>query len=47
LSGEGINGTYTALQLHFHWIGKDSKTGGSEHTVNGRYFDAEVSSILL
>ena len=42
LSGAGVNGTYRALQLHFHWRGANSATGGSEHTVDGLYYEAEV-----
>ena len=33
VSGGGLNGSYHAVQFHFHW-GRDS-TVGSEHTING------------
>ena len=42
LSGKGLGGTYSALQLHFHWVAKKSTTGGSEHTINGNHYEAEV-----
>lgn len=34
---------YTAAQLHFHW-GSPSKPAGSEHTVNGKRYAAEVNA---
>ncbi|CAH1232763.1 CA12 [Branchiostoma lanceolatum] len=34
ISGGGLPGTYNVLQFHFHW--------GSEHTVNGKRYDAEM-----
>ena len=44
----GVNGNnYTALQLHFHWVTKlsseNEENAGSEHTINGQHYDAEVS----
>jgi len=32
---------YTASQLHLHW-GNRNKSEGSEHTVSGKHFAAEV-----
>ena len=36
----GPLGTFTLLQLHFHW-GRDNKNG-SEHTLEGKAYPAEV-----
>ncbi|CAD5121122.1 DgyrCDS9662 [Dimorphilus gyrociliatus] len=36
----GLNGTYQALQLHFHWA-NDSKSG-AEHTIDGKEFPLEL-----
>lgn len=38
--------TYTALQLHFHWAAPGS-TKGSEHTVNGKHYDAEMHIVHM
>lgn len=35
-----ISGTYRLKQFHFHWGSSDDK--GSEHTVNGKMFPAEL-----
>ncbi|XP_046839824.1 carbonic anhydrase 2-like [Xenia sp. Carnegie-2017] len=40
ISGGGLPGTYQLAQFHFHW-GNDS-TKGSEHTVNGKKYAAEL-----
>ncbi|XP_057367330.1 putative carbonic anhydrase 3 [Daphnia carinata] len=40
LTGGGLTDTYRFFQLHFHW-GKDSQSG-SEHTINGRAYPAEL-----
>ncbi|XP_035691928.1 carbonic anhydrase 2-like isoform X2 [Branchiostoma floridae] len=37
ISGGGLPGTYNVLQFHFHW--------GSEHTVNGKRYDAEMHMV--
>ncbi|KAI1889425.1 hypothetical protein AGOR_G00162740 [Albula goreensis] len=37
----GLPHRYSAAQLHLHW-GSPSMPGGSEHTVNGRQFAAEM-----
>ena len=34
LSGGGLNGVYSFLQLQFYWGSDDSK--GSEHTIDGK-----------
>ena len=41
VSGGGLNDTYTTVQFHFHWGANNTK--GSEHTVNGKQYAAEVS----
>jgi len=41
LTNGGLDGTYTAAQLHFHW-GHDNKHG-SEHTFRGQQFPLEVN----
>lgn len=41
VSGGGLTGTYTTVQFHFHWGANN--TVGSEHTVNGKQYAAEVS----
>ncbi|XP_038602644.1 carbonic anhydrase 6 [Tachyglossus aculeatus] len=38
----GLPGTYTAVQLHFHWGGQSLETSGSEHTVDGMRHVAEL-----
>ncbi|XP_039768013.1 carbonic anhydrase 6 isoform X2 [Ornithorhynchus anatinus] len=38
----GLPGTYTAVQLHFHWGGQSSETSGSEHTMDGMRHIAEL-----
>lgn len=47
-----VNGNnYTALQVHFHWIHKktseDGENAGSEHTVNGQHYDAEMHIVHI
>lgn len=37
---------YTASQLHLHW-GNRNKSEGSEHTVSGKHFAAEVSQAQI
>lgn len=41
VTGGGLNDTYTTVQFHFHWGANN--TVGSEHTVNGKQYAAEVS----
>lgn len=33
---------YIAEQMHFHWGGASSEISGSEHTIDGIRFVAEV-----
>ncbi|XP_068749936.1 carbonic anhydrase 2-like [Montipora capricornis] len=40
VSKGGLTGTYTTVQFHLHW-GKDNSKG-SEHTVDGRKYAAEL-----
>lgn len=42
----GLPHHYSAAQLHFHWGSSNTQTG-SEHTVNGKHFAAEVRHLLL
>ncbi|CAK8672208.1 unnamed protein product [Clavelina lepadiformis] len=47
LAGNEMTETYTALQLHFHWVGSGSDDVGSEHSVNGHYYDAEMHIVHI
>ncbi|XP_060777341.1 carbonic anhydrase 2-like [Neoarius graeffei] len=40
LTGGPITGTYRLKQFHFHWGSSDDK--GSEHTVDGKMYPAEL-----
>ncbi|PAV74680.1 hypothetical protein WR25_19462 [Diploscapter pachys] len=40
MRGTGLDYTYRLEQIHFHW-GYD-RASGSEHTLNGRYYSAEI-----
>ncbi|XP_017571488.1 carbonic anhydrase 2 [Pygocentrus nattereri] len=40
LTGGPISGTYRLKQFHFHWGSSDDK--GSEHTVDGKTYPAEL-----
>ena len=40
VSGGDLNGTYTTVQFHLHW--GSSNYNGSEHTVDGMMYPAEV-----
>ncbi|KAJ8012035.1 hypothetical protein DPEC_G00064510 [Dallia pectoralis] len=40
LSGGPVKGTYRLKQFHFHWGARDDR--GSEHTINGMIFAAEL-----
>lgn len=40
LTGGPVTGTYRLKQFHFHWGSSDDK--GSEHTVDGKLYPAEV-----
>ncbi|XP_053136751.1 carbonic anhydrase 6 isoform X2 [Hemicordylus capensis] len=39
---QGLPGTFTAVQFHFHWGGLDLETSGSEHTLDGMRYIAEL-----
>jgi len=41
LSGGPLEGDYKILQMHAHW-GKKGGKGGSEHTIDGKQYDAEL-----
>ena len=45
VSGGGLDGIYTTVQFHFHWGANN--TVGSEHTVDGKEYAAEVSDITM
>lgn len=38
----GLPGVYTAVQMHLHWGGLDLESSGSEHTIDGMRYFAEV-----
>ena len=40
VSGGGLPGVYTTVQLHLHWGSNNSR--GSEHTMDGMMYPAEV-----
>lgn len=46
VSGGGLNGTYVALQFHFHW-GSSDHHPGSEHTVDGHRYPMEMHIVTL
>ncbi|XP_053307869.1 carbonic anhydrase 6 isoform X2 [Spea bombifrons] len=39
---KGLFSTYTAVQMHLHWGGLDLETSGSEHTIDGMRYLAEL-----
>ncbi|XP_036324652.1 carbonic anhydrase 6 [Rhagoletis pomonella] len=41
ISGGLLNDVYEAQSVHFHW-GSPGGVKGSEHTVNGNHYDAEI-----
>ena len=43
VSGGGLIGTYITFQFHLHWGSSNDK--GSEHTVDGMMYPAEVCSV--
>lgn len=45
LTGGPLEGNYRLAQFHCHW-GKNSSCG-SEHTVDGKAYAAEVSSVSM
>ncbi|XP_010152523.1 PREDICTED: C-reactive protein-like [Eurypyga helias] len=38
----GLPGRYAAVQMHLHWGGLDLETSGSEHTIDGMRYFAEL-----
>ncbi|XP_068610456.1 carbonic anhydrase XVb [Brachionichthys hirsutus] len=45
-SGGNLSETYEALQFHLHW-GNGSSVPGSEHTLDGRRFPAEMHIVTI
>lgn len=41
---QGLPSRYSATQLHLHW-GDQNDPHGSEHTIGGKHFAAEVSGV--
>ncbi|XP_067873085.1 carbonic anhydrase 6 [Heterodontus francisci] len=39
---KGLSDRYTAVQMHFHWGGLDLESSGSEHTIDGIRYVAEL-----
>ncbi|KAJ7306379.1 hypothetical protein JRQ81_009724 [Phrynocephalus forsythii] len=39
---KGLPGVFTAVQLHLHWGGMNLETSGSEHTMDGMRYIAEL-----
>ncbi|KAJ8360777.1 hypothetical protein SKAU_G00173020 [Synaphobranchus kaupii] len=39
---KGLPGRYTAVQMHLHWGGWDLEASGSEHTLDGSRYMAEL-----
>ncbi|XP_054856979.1 carbonic anhydrase 6 [Eublepharis macularius] len=39
---KGLPGVFTAIQFHFHWGGLDLEASGSEHTIDGMRYIAEL-----
>ncbi|XP_025024841.1 carbonic anhydrase 6 [Python bivittatus] len=39
---KGLPGKFTAIQLHLHWGGMDLESSGSEHTIDGMRYMAEL-----
>uniref|UniRef100_UPI00398EDDF6 carbonic anhydrase 6-like n=1 Tax=Pristiophorus japonicus TaxID=55135 RepID=UPI00398EDDF6 len=39
---KGLLNCYTAVQMHFHWGGLDLESSGSEHTIDGIRYVAEL-----
>jgi carbonic anhydrase len=46
LTGGPLEGTYVFDNMHFHW-GEDDIEGGSEHTLNGKRYAAEVHFVTF
>uniref|UniRef100_A0A670YGL8 Carbonic anhydrase n=1 Tax=Pseudonaja textilis TaxID=8673 RepID=A0A670YGL8_PSETE len=39
---KGLPGKFTAIQLHLHWGGTEKENSGSEHTIDGLRYMAEL-----
>ncbi|XP_015676910.1 carbonic anhydrase 6 [Protobothrops mucrosquamatus] len=39
---KGLPGKFTAIQLHLHWGGTEKESSGSEHTIDGLRYMAEL-----
>ncbi|XP_008312905.1 carbonic anhydrase 4-like [Cynoglossus semilaevis] len=46
ISGGGLNGTYSTIQLHFHW-GDTDHHPGSEHMIDGHRYPMEMHIVSL
>lgn len=44
---KGLPNRYTAVQMHLHWGGWDLEASGSEHTVDGIRYMAEVRHFVV
>lgn len=44
LRGAGLPGRFKAEKVEFHW-GPSNGSDGSEHSINGRRFPVEVTTI--
>ncbi|XP_043919531.1 carbonic anhydrase 6-like [Protopterus annectens] len=44
LISSGLPNNYTAVEMHFHWGGLDLESSGSEHTVDGMRYLAELNA---
>ncbi len=45
VDGGGLTGSYEVFQFHTHWGSDDTK--GSEHTLDGKSYPAEVRGLLI
>lgn len=44
---KGLPARYTAVQMHLHWGGWDMEASGSEHTMDGIRYMAEVTHFIV
>ncbi|XP_029383944.1 carbonic anhydrase 4-like isoform X2 [Echeneis naucrates] len=47
VSGGGLDGTYYALQFHFHWGKLGDRHSGSEHTLDGERLPMEMHIVTM
>ncbi len=45
MTGGALDNEYRLIQFHAHW-GNTAGAKGSEHTVNGKLYDAEVQILI-